>query len=115
MRLKDKAAIVTGAGSGLGKSIAETFADEKARVAVLDIDQEKARYVAKEIGSRAIAIRCDVTRRKDIEHALSRAFESFGRIDILVNNAGVTHSNKSMLEISEGELDRVLAVNVKGV
>jgi 3-oxoacyl-[acyl-carrier protein] reductase len=115
MRLKDKAAIVTGAGSGLGKCIAETFADEKARVAVLDIDQEKARYVAKEIGSRAIPIRCDVTRRDDVEHALARTHESFGRIDILVNNAGVTHANKSMLEISEGELDRVLAVNVKGV
>jgi 3-oxoacyl-[acyl-carrier protein] reductase len=115
MRLKDKAAIVTGAGSGLGKCIAETFADEKARVAVLDINQEKARYVAKEIGSRAIPIRCDVTRRDDVEHALARAHESFGRIDILVNNAGVTHANKSMLEISEGELDRVLAVNVKGV
>jgi 3-oxoacyl-[acyl-carrier protein] reductase len=115
MRLKDKAAIVTGAGSGLGKCIAETFADERAHVAVLDIDQEKARYVAKEIGSRAIPIRCDVTRRDDVEHALARAYESFGRIDILVNNAGVTHANKSMLEISEGELDRVLAVNVKGV
>ena len=115
MRLKGKAAIVTGAGSGLGKCIAETYADEGAQVAVLDLDDEKARAVVKAIGKRAIPIRCDVSKRADIEAALRRTHEAFGRLDILVNNAGTTHRNKSMLDIDEGEFDRVFAVNVKGV
>jgi 3-oxoacyl-[acyl-carrier protein] reductase len=115
MRLKGKAAIVTGAASGLGKCIAETYAREGAQVAVLDLDDEKARAVAAAIGERALPIRCDVSKRGEVDAALRKVQAAFGRLDILVNNAGVTHRNKSMLDIDEAEFDRVFAVNVKGV
>ena len=115
MRLKDKTAIVTGAGSGMGQCIAETFAREGARVAVLDVNAEAAKTVAAEIGNGAIALTCDVARKDAIDAALKAALAAFGRLDILVNNAGVAHVNKPVTEISEAELDRVLAVNVKGL
>jgi 3-oxoacyl-[acyl-carrier protein] reductase len=115
MRLQDKVAIVTGAGSGMGQSIAETYAREGARVAVLDINEDAAREVARQIGNAASAVRCDVTKAADIAAAVQMTRDAFGRIDILVNNAGVTHRNKPVLEIEEAEFDRVFDVNVKGV
>ena len=115
MRLHNKVAIVTGAGSGMGQCIAETFAREGARVAVLDVNAEAAKRVAAGIGNGAIALTCDVARKGEIEAALKATLAAFGRLDILVNNAGVAHVNKPVTEISEAELDRVLAVNVKGL
>ncbi len=115
MRLNDKAAIVTGAGSGMGACIAETFAREGARVAVLDVDAGAARAVASRIGNSALAIRCDVARKAEIDAAIEATLAAFGRLDILVNNAGVAHVNKPVTEIGEAELDRVFAVNVKGL
>jgi 3-oxoacyl-[acyl-carrier protein] reductase len=115
MRLADKVAIVTGAGSGLGKCMAETYAREGARVAVLDVNEDAARAVAREIGNAASAIRCDVTKAAEIAAAVQATRDAFGRIDILVNNAGVTHRNKPVIEIDEAEFDRVFDVNVKGV
>ncbi len=115
MRLKDKVAIVTGAGSGMGKSIAETYAREGAKVAVLDVNESAARGVASAIGRQAIALRCDVAKRSDVDAALAATEKAFGRVDILVNNAGVSHVNKPVLDIDEAEFDRVFAVNVKGV
>jgi 3-oxoacyl-[acyl-carrier protein] reductase len=115
MRLQDKVAIVTGAGSGIGRCIAETFAREGARVAVLDLNAEAAKEAAGTIGKAAVAIRCDVTRKSDIDAAIKAALSAFGRIDCLVNNAGVTHVNKPVTDIDEAELERVIAVNLKGV
>jgi 3-oxoacyl-[acyl-carrier protein] reductase len=115
MRLDDKVALVTGAGSGMGASIAQTFAREGARVGVLDVDANAAREVARSIGNTALAIGCDVTKAGEIDAALRSVLDAFGRLDILVNNAGVAHVNKPVTEITEAELDRVLAVNVKGV
>ncbi len=115
MRLKDKVALVTGAGSGMGASIAQTYAREGASVGVLDVNEGAAQAVAREIGKSAIAIRCDVASRADIEAALAATAKAFGGIDILVNNAGVSHVNKPVLDIDEAEFDRVFAVNVKGV
>jgi 3-oxoacyl-[acyl-carrier protein] reductase len=115
MRLDGKAAIVTGAGSGLGKCIAETYAREGAQVAVLDVNESAAKGVASGIGNRAIALRCDVTNRAEIDEAMETVRRAFGGLDILVNNAGVTHFNKPMGEIDEDEFDRVFDVNVKGV
>ncbi|MGE3144524.1 MAG: SDR family oxidoreductase [Pseudorhodoplanes sp.] len=114
MRLKDKVAIVTGAGSGMGTVIAETYAREGARVGVLDIDGAAARKVADAIGDAAIPLRCDVARKPDIDAAVAATVKKFGRLDILVNNAGISHVNKPLLDIDEAEFDRVFAVNVKG-
>ncbi len=115
MRLKDKAALVTGAGSGFGKAIAETFAREGARVAVVDIAEKAAKETAAAIGKGAIALRCDVSNKAAVDAAVKETAAAFGALDILVNNAGVSHVNKPLMEIGEDEFDRVFAVNVKGV
>lgn len=115
MRLEGKTALVTGAGSGIGKAIAETYAREGARVALADINHDAAKVAARAIGNNAIAVRCDVTEKADIAAAVAETLAAFGALDILVNNAGATHVNKPMLEIGEAEYDRIFAVNVKGV
>jgi 3-oxoacyl-[acyl-carrier protein] reductase len=115
MRLDGKTALVTGAGSGIGKCIAETYAREGARVALADINIDAAKAAARAIGNNAIAVRCDVSQHADIAAALDETLAAFGTLDILVNNAGATHVNKPMLEIGEAEFDRAYAVNVKGV
>ena len=115
MRLDGKIALVTGAGSGIGKCIAETYVREGARVALADLNAEAAKSAARAIGNNAIALRCDVSKKADIDEALDETVAAFGGLDILVNNAGATHVNKPLLEIGEAEYDRVFAVNVKGV
>ncbi|HXW42042.1 MAG TPA: SDR family oxidoreductase [Xanthobacteraceae bacterium] len=115
MRLDGKTALVTGAGSGIGKCIAETYAREGARVALADLDGAAAQAAARGIGNTAVAMRCDVTSKADVAAAVAETLSAFGALDVLVNNAGTTHVNKPMLEISEDEFDRTFAVNVKGV
>ena len=115
MRLEGKTALVTGAGSGIGKCIAETYAREGARVALADINVDAAKAAARAIGNNAIAMRCDVTKKADFAAAVAETLSVFGGLDILVNNAGTTHINKPMMEIGEEEFDRTFAVNVKGV
>ena len=115
MRLENKVAIVTGAASGFGAEIARVFAREGAKVAVLDINGEGAAAVAREIGSSAIAVTADVTKRAEIDNAVRQTLDAFGRIDIVVNNAGWSHKNRPMLEVTEDEFDRVYAVNVKSI
>jgi 3-oxoacyl-[acyl-carrier protein] reductase len=115
MRLKDKVAIITGSGSGFGKGMAETFAREGAKVVVVDLVEKAAQEVASAIGANAIAIRCDVSSRADIDAAVAATLKAFGKIDVLVNNAGTSHLRKPMADITEAEIDRVFAVNVKGL
>jgi 3-oxoacyl-[acyl-carrier protein] reductase len=115
MRLAGKVAIVTGAASGFGKGIAETFAREGARVAVLDINAQGAKDVAASIGNSALSVACDVTSRADVDAAVKATQAAFGAVDILVNNAGWTHVRKSLLDVEEAELDRMLAINVKSI
>jgi 3-oxoacyl-[acyl-carrier protein] reductase len=115
MRLKDKVAIVTGAGSGFGAGIARRFAAEGARVLLNDIDATSGGRVAAELGGRAKFVQGDVTRSADWERTVAAATSAFGRLDIVVNNAGWTHRNKPYLEVSEAEFDKVYAVNVKSV
>jgi 3-oxoacyl-[acyl-carrier protein] reductase len=115
MRLDGKTALVTGAGSGIGKCIAETYAREGARVALADINLDAAKEASRAIGNNAIALRCDVTKKVEFDAAVADTVAAFGGLDILVNNAGVTHVNMPFLEISEADYDRTFAVNMKGV
>ncbi len=115
MRLKGKTALVTGAAQGFGFGIAETFVREGARVAVLDINGDKAKEAAKAIGRRAFAVTCDVGKAKSVDKAVEKILARVGRLDIVVNNAGTTHRNKPMTEVTEEEFDRIFAVNVKSI
>jgi 3-oxoacyl-[acyl-carrier protein] reductase len=115
MRLENKVAIVTGAASGFGKAIAETFAQEGAKVVVADINGQGARDVARGIGASATHVAVDVSRRADVEAMVGEAVKAFGGLDIMVNNAGTTHRNQPMLDVTEAEFDRIFAVNVKSV
>ena len=115
MRLKDKTAIVTGAGSGFGKGIAMRFAKEGARVGVIDINAEAAREVASQIGDSAFAMEADVSIDRDVSRMVQEALDRWGHLDILVNNAGTTHRNQPMTEVTEEEYERIFAVNVKSV
>jgi 3-oxoacyl-[acyl-carrier protein] reductase len=116
MRLKDKVAIVTGAASGFGAEIARQYAAEGAMVAVADINEGGAQDVAAQIGSRALAVKCDVTQRADIDALVAATRAAFGgRIDIVVNNAGWTHRNQPLLDVDEATFDKVYAINVKSI
>ena len=115
MRLNNKIALVTGAGSGFGRGIAARFAEEGAKVVVADINEESAKNVAGEIGDSAIAVVADVSKNSDVEAMIQQSVAQWGRLDILVNNAGTTHRNKPMTEVTEEEFDRIFAVNVKSV
>jgi len=110
MRLKDKAAIITGAGSGFGEGIARRFAQEGARTIIADINAEAGKRVAESIGGQFV--QADVTRAADWQRLVQAAAGGF---DIVVNNAGWTHRNKPYLEVSEAEFDKVYSVNVKSV
>ncbi len=113
VRLRDKTAVVTGAGSGFGAGIAERFAAEGARVAVVDIDLAAAEAVAARIGG--LAISCDVGDGAGVATMAEAARQGLGPIDILVNNAGVTHLPSFLEDISEADFDRVLRVNAKAI
>ncbi|MGD8794636.1 MAG: SDR family oxidoreductase, partial [Anaerolineae bacterium] len=116
MRLADRVAIVTGAGRGIGRGIARAFAREGARVAVCDIRADSAEQAVAEItaaGGEALAFQMDVTRREQIRQVVDEVLRRWGGIDILVNNAGI-YEVLPFEEISEGQWDRLLAVNLKG-
>ena len=116
MKLEGKAALVTGAGSGIGQAAAELFASEGAAVAVVDLDLAAAETtVAKisEAGGRAVAIAADVSSVDQISPGVDQAAQQLGRLDILYNNAGVPAAG-SVLDAEEDNWDRCFDVNVKG-
>ena len=113
MRLKGKAAIVTGGASGFGAGIAGKFLAEGARVMIADVNGNAADAKARELGCEAIET--DVSSDSDVAAMVASARSAFGKIDILVNNAGVTHLPAPLDEVSEADFDRVFAVNCKSV
>jgi NAD(P)-dependent dehydrogenase (short-subunit alcohol dehydrogenase family) len=117
MKLKDKIAIVTGAGRGIGKAIALKFAEEGAHVAVNDVDRSReADEVAnsiRNIGRRAAVVKADVACREEVEAMFNRAWQEVGPIDILVNNAGI-ESIIPFLEMTDEQWTRVTDVNLRG-
>jgi len=115
MKLKDKVAIVTGAGGGYGEGIAHYFAEQGAKVVVADIRGDAAQKVANDIGAAAVACTADVTSGESTKAMVQTALDAFGKLDILVNNAGTTHKNQSMLLVDEATFDKVYAVNVKSL
>ena len=115
MRLAGKVAIVTGAASGFGRGIAESFALEGASVIAADINGEGVRALAGGFGDRMVAVVADVSQKIDVEAMVRAATEAFGGLDIVVNNAGVTHRNQPLMDVGEAEFDRIYAVNVKSV
>jgi 3-oxoacyl-[acyl-carrier protein] reductase len=118
MRLKNKVAIVTGAGSGFGEGIAKRFAQEGCKIVVNDINPAGGERVAREInaaGGEAHFIHADVSKDADVGALVRSTLEQFGRLHIVVNNAGATHRNRPMLEVTEEQFDRIYAVNVKSL
>jgi NAD(P)-dependent dehydrogenase (short-subunit alcohol dehydrogenase family) len=113
-----KVAFVTGAGSGIGRTTALAFAREGASVVVADVseqgNQETARMI-EELGGRALALRCDVTKGEDVRAALDQAVEAFGRVDIAFNNAGAEQTVNAAADITEEEWDRIITINLRGV
>ncbi|HLC42607.1 MAG TPA: SDR family NAD(P)-dependent oxidoreductase [Methylomirabilota bacterium] len=117
MKLQGKAAIVTGAGRGIGRGIALALAQEGAQVAVADIIRENAESVEKEIkaqGVKALAIQVDLTKRAEVNRMVDTVLGQFGQIDILVNNAG-WDKVQPFLESEEETWDRVIAINYKAL
>ncbi len=109
MRLRGKVAIITGAGSGFGAGIAKRFAEEGAKVFVVDIDEKNGSRIAGELNSPFI--QADVTRGADWARLIAEAKGA----NVIVNNAGWTHRRKPYVEVTEAEFDKVYAVNVKSI
>ncbi|CAN7570746.1 SDR family NAD(P)-dependent oxidoreductase [Phenylobacterium sp. LjRoot219] len=114
MRLANKNVIITGAGSGMGKAMAERFSKEGARVLCTDISGAE-NEVAERIGNGAIPLHVDVSKEEDIQAMIATAEEKFGRIDILVNNAGFGGGMALLHEQSTENWDRVHSTNLRGV
>lgn len=114
--LKDKVVIVTGAGQGIGQGIAEVFGKEGASVVVTDLNLENAEKVAKglvENGVKAIAVKCDVSNKAEVDQLVEKTVAEFGKLDIMVNNAGI-YPFKPFMEMTEEDWDKVMAVNLRG-
>ena len=113
-RFASQVAIVTGAGHGIGRAVAERFAAEGAYVAVNDLSPERAAEVAEAIGPNALAVPGDVSNKAAVDALFDSVLVRFGRLDILVNNAGNIYAARHFLEGDEDWWDKVIAVNLKG-
>lgn len=117
-RFTGKAVLITGAASGIGRAAAVAFAAEGARVAILDRSEEALQETAEAVkaaGGEMLSIACDVSAPDQVEAAVARTVETFGRLDIAFNNAGVENKAASVHEIELAEWDRILGINLRGV
>ncbi len=118
MKLANKVALITGAGSGMGKAAALLFAKEGAKVAAIDINEESAAETARQIraeGGRAFALRADVSRAEDASAMVEATVRNLGVPDVLYNNAGIEGESAFLAQMSEEAFDRVIAINLRGV
>jgi NAD(P)-dependent dehydrogenase (short-subunit alcohol dehydrogenase family) len=119
VRLEGKVAVVTGGGRNVGEAIAVRFAQEGARVAVVDLDEERAQrtvdLVEKEAPGAAVAVVCDVSDSASVQRMADAVVEAFGGVDVLVNNVAITDRGATVLDLDEAEWDRVLKVTLTSV
>jgi NAD(P)-dependent dehydrogenase (short-subunit alcohol dehydrogenase family) len=118
-RVEGKVALITGAGSGIGLQTSLLFGSEGAAVVAVDLDLDAAEATARQVeaaGGRAVAVRADVSRDRDVQAMVAAAEDSFGRLDVLFNNAGISHAaDDDAVATSEEVWDLTMAVNAKGV
>jgi NAD(P)-dependent dehydrogenase (short-subunit alcohol dehydrogenase family) len=118
-RLEGKVALITGAGSGMGRAAVVRFSREGARVVACDVDLEAVRQsvaMAESAGGKAVAVRADVSKETEVREAVQAGIKAYGKLDVLYNNAGIFPANDhSVVDTDEAVWDKVLAVNVKGV
>lgn len=117
MSLNGKVAIVTGAGSGMGKEIGKILASKGANIVIAEINENNGRMVADEIskkGGKAVFVKTDVSSSKDVQNVINKTAEKFGTIDIMVTNAGIHGKMVPLKDISEEEWDRVVDIHLKG-
>src|SRR5215831_6094556 len=115
MAASPRTALVTGAARGIGLAIASRLAADSVRVALLDLDPADTRAAAAKVGGGALAITADVTRSADIDAAICRVVEHWGRLDIAVNNAGITGRSFPIWELEDEDWARVIDVDLSGV
>jgi NAD(P)-dependent dehydrogenase (short-subunit alcohol dehydrogenase family) len=116
--LKDKVAIVTGAGAGIGKAIARALAKAGVRVVIPDINPDSAKQTSNEIleiGSQSLGLEIDITKKDQVDHLFDETIREFGRVDILINNAGTTHPVQSILELDIDYIDKIFELDYKGL
>jgi len=116
-RFKNKTAVITGAGSGIGRCIALRFAEEGADVGLIDINEQGLKETAekvKSLGRKSITCLCDMSEVSDIDAAVKMIYEEFEKVDILVNGAGIGDTNAGYDDLTPEIWDKVYAVNVKG-
>ena len=113
MRLRDKVALITGAGRGIGEAIALAFGREGARVAVADVDPKTAAATARRLGARGLAIQMDVASKTSVDEGFAAIDKKWGRLDIAVPNAAI-EPIVPFLELDEDTWDRIIDTNLKG-